>query len=515
MRVLCTTEGTYPHVLGGVSTWCDQLLSGLPQHEFDVLAVTAPTTGAPIYGRPANVRSLVSLPVWRPRKGLRRAGARDRTAFLEAFEGLLSCARTPESEVADGPSGPGASSRQSPGSRIKDIAFADGLYALAQLGSRVDLWPLFEDRGAWSLVGAALGRLLRRPATVGEISQAAHVLRATLVPVLLVPERVDLAQTIANGLAAVPAYAAARAHRVPLMLVEHGVYLRERYLGFAGESEPPGVKLLRARLYRALATLVYSRADLVVSVSEFNRRWQVELGASFERTRVIYNGVVPDAFPLADAGARPVPTVSWVGRVDPLKDLETLIRAFDRVRRSVQGAELRLYGPVPFGNEGYYRDLLRLVDRLDAASAVHFEGPVQPVYRAYHDADVVALSSVSEAFPYVPIEAMMCGRAVVATRVGGVPEAVAGVGRLVSPRAPSELADALAELLADARLRADLAERARTAALERFTMSRMTASYEDAYYNLGGGGAASEAMTTLAGDPPGPLHEVLAGEAAA
>ena len=56
---------------------------------------------------------------------------------------------------------------------------------------------------------------------------------------------------------------------------------------------------------------------------------------------------------------------------------------------------------------------------------VHFEGPISPVHKAYHAADVVVLSSISEGFPYTPIEAMMCGKPVVATRVGGVGEAMA------------------------------------------------------------------------------------------
>ena len=484
MRVLVATEGTYPFNLGGVSTWCDQLLRGLPQHEFDILAVTGPNVAEPTFPRPDNARSLRTLPIWRPPEGLHRATGHERSAFLEALEGLLSFARLGGLEtLLVTPDGRSASAVE-PGAHAADVAFADGLYTLALLGSRVQLWPLFEDPSAWALVRTTLRTLTGRDVSVWEAALASQVLRATLVPVLVVPAPADIAQTIANGLAAIPAYAAARYHRIPLMLTEHGVYLRERYLAFASENDPPSIKLLRARFHRALATLIYTRADTVVSVSEFNRRWQIELGAAPERTRVIYNGVVPDAFPPASYETRATPTVAWVGRVDPLKDLGTLIDAFDRVRRSLHGAVLRLFGPVPFGNEAYHRELLRMIERLDVRGAVRFEGALSPVYPAYHAGDVVALSSVSEAFPYVPIEAMMCGRAVVATRVGGVPEAVSGVGRLVSPRAPDELADALGEILGDEGLRRELGMRGRAVALERFTIGRMLASYDAVYTEL-------------------------------
>src|SRR5690606_22704815 len=127
--------------------------------------------------------------------------------------------------------------------------------------------------------------------------------------------------------------------------------LRERYLGLSSEGDPPGMKLLRARFYRQLAQLSYREADLVVSVSEFNRSWQIELGAPIERTRVVYNGVAPEAFPYAEASRQAEPTVAWVGRVDPIKDLETLIHSFELVRSTSPKAKLRLFGPVPKGNE--------------------------------------------------------------------------------------------------------------------------------------------------------------------
>lgn len=471
MRILFTTEGTYPYVLGGVSTWCDQLVGGLTDTEFHLLAVTGPQEITPEYKLPGNVTALETARLWRPRDGVRRAPRAVRRGFDEAFGELLG--------FVDG-----------------DMeGFAAQLLAFAKLGETYDLWPLFQRQTVWTKLHEVLATLLRRPPRLAETTLSLNWLRATLVPLLFIPAKADIAHTVANGLCAVPAWVAAKAHGIPLVLTEHGVYLRERYLGFGSENELPGVRLLRARFHRALAQLIYRDADRLLSVSEFNRRWQVELGAPITRTRVVYNGVEPQAFPLAEPGVQAVPTVSWVGRVDPLKDLETLILAFAVVKQRVPDALLRLFGPVPRGNEAYYGRLQDLIAKHDLTETVRFEGPVSPVYKAYHAADVVVLSSISEGFPYTPIEAMMCSKPVVATRVGGVAEAVGALGRLVEPRNPEGLARALSELLLDPPLRQQLGAAARARALERFTLSDMNGAYARLYHELLDASAATSAAT--------------------
>lgn len=430
--------------------------------------MTGPLEQVPSYTLPSNVTSLQTARLWRPREGVRRAPRAVRRGFDEAFSRVLG--------FVGGDLG----------------GFAAHLLVLAELGSRYDLWPLFQRQAAWAKLHEVLATLLRRPPRLAETTLALNWLRATLVPLLFVPERADIAHAVANGLCAVPAWVAAKVHGIPLILTEHGVYLRERYLGFSSEGELPGVRLLRARFHRALAQLIYRDADRLLSVSEFNRRWQVELGAPMERTRVVYNGVEPLAFPLAEGTAQAVPTVSWVGRVDPLKDLETLILSFVVVKRIVPGALLRLFGPVPRGNEAYYARLQALITEHGLGETVRFEGPVSPVFKAYHAADVVVLSSISEGFPYTPIEAMMCSKPVVATRVGGVAEAIGSFGRLVEPRHPEQLGQALAELLLDAPLRARLGAAAREQALERFTLIGMNSAYEGLYEELLSGADASD-----------------------
>ncbi|MFA6809306.1 MAG: glycosyltransferase, partial [Eubacteriales bacterium] len=94
------------------------------------------------------------------------------------------------------------------------------------------------------------------------------------------------------------------------------------------------------------------------------------------------------------------------------------------------------------------------------------------------------LSSISEAFPYSVVEAMMVGKAIVATDVGGVSEALGECGLVVTPGQYKELADALITLLQDADLRRVLGEKANKRALELFTLDRFTRMHLKVYRKL-------------------------------
>ena len=99
-------------------------------------------------------------------------------------------------------------------------------------------------------------------------------------------------------------------------------------------------------------------------------------------------------------------------------------------------------------------------------------------------ADVVALASVSEAFPYALVEAMLTKAAIVATDVGGVREALGDAGLLVYPRDPVALAEAIGTLLNWPEGRERLGARARDRALRWFTEQRFVEAYRTSYDRL-------------------------------
>jgi glycosyltransferase involved in cell wall biosynthesis len=124
------------------------------------------------------------------------------------------------------------------------------------------------------------------------------------------------------------------------------------------------------------------------------------------------------------------------------------------------------------------------VKELKLEANVIFMGRTNEPEKAYNVGDVVALSSITEAFPFAAIEAMACGKPVVATDVGGTREAVEGCGILVRSRNSAELGRAIVRLLKDKPLRTRLGDAALKKAREKFELSASTDRYRVLYEEL-------------------------------
>jgi glycosyltransferase involved in cell wall biosynthesis len=267
------------------------------------------------------------------------------------------------------------------------------------------------------------------------------------------------------------------------VLSEHGVYLRERYLALGDGDFSWAERRAVTAVIRRICEVAYRQADRVVPVSDFNSRWAQRLGVDPKRVLTVRNGVRPDLYPPVDTEPD-VPTLSFVGRIDPLKDLHTLVRAFALVRAELPTARLRLFGPTPEGNEAYRDSVAELIGELGLADAATFEGPSQGSRPAIAAGSVVVLSSISEGLPYSVIEAMMCGRATVSTDVGGVAECMdpdGSTGVVVPARDPRAFADACLELLTDDDRRHAMGAAARRYALLHATLDRAVTRYREVY----------------------------------
>ena len=134
------------------------------------------------------------------------------------------------------------------------------------------------------------------------------------------------------------------------------------------------------------------------------------------------------------------------------------------------------------------RPTMRHVGRACATWAwsrwVQFMGFAKSPQDAYVQGHAAVLSSISEALPFSVIEAMFCGRAVIGTGVGGVPEVIGDTGRVVLPRDPAGLAAACVELLSQPQECVTLGMRARERVLELYTLDRSVTAYYAAYQQL-------------------------------
>ncbi len=233
-----------------------------------------------------------------------------------------------------------------------------------------------------------------------------------------------------------------------------------------GEREHP--HRLEAERQIALA------ADRIVCASRGERDALVRLyGVPAQRVEVVPCGVDTGLFrPLGRQRARAelglpgdVPIVLFVGRLEPLKGLDLLLRAHARLQSPallvIVGGDER--------DEALRSRLRSLGRRLGSLQRVMFLPAVPheelPLY--YSAADVCAVPSHYESFGLVALESMACGTPVVASRVGGLQELVRDgeTGFLVSPARPDTFARGLERLLSDPALRDALGRRARLAAL--------------------------------------------------
>ncbi|QEU84024.1 GT4 family glycosyltransferase PelF [Streptomyces viridosporus] len=464
-RVTLLTEGTYPHSHGGVSVWCDQLVTGMPDIDFDVIAVTGTGREPVVWDLPGHVSSVLSVPMWGEAPQGTPPRGRSRGRLADAYERFLTALVDPCAE--DG--------------------FAPALYALARAAADGRLSPFLRGDTAVTILTSVWRRpgLAVREAgpTLHDALTATGLLEHALRPLAAPPPEEGVAHAVSGGVAVLPGLAALERHGVPLLLTEHGVYLRERYLGYRTAPYRWPVKAVVLGFFRLLAEESYRRAALITPGNRYNRLWEEQGGADPASIRTVYNGVDPAAFP--PAGPEPEAlTLSWAGRVDPIKDLETLIRAFALVRDRLPGVRLRLFGGTPRGGEGYRERCEALAAGLGHADAVTFEGRVEDIRDAYAAGNVVMLSSISEGFPFTLIEAMSCGRATVSTDVGGVREAVGGTGLVVPPRDPAAMAAAALDLLNDPARRRTMGEAARLRVIEQFTLRQTIDTFRSVYREL-------------------------------
>ncbi|MCA1664946.1 MAG: GT4 family glycosyltransferase PelF, partial [Myxococcales bacterium] len=295
----------------------------------------------------------------------------------------------------------------------------------------------------------------------------------------------------------------------PLVLSEHGIYTKERKIDLAQadwirdareifggglDDDVSYIRRLWIRFFEGIGRLTYDAADVIVGLYDGVRTRQIEDGAPPARTRIVPNGIdVGRLAPLrARRPARVPPVVAFIGRVVPIKDIRTFIRAMRTICSRRPDAEGWIVGPDDEDAE-YARECRDLAGSLGLADRVRFFGQ-RRIEEILPQVGLVMLTSISEALPLVLLEAFASGVPAVATDVGSCRELIEGAsdadralgsaGALVPIADPERAADAALALLTDEpRWRA-----AQAAAMRRvetyYTEAQMFASYRDIYRSV-------------------------------
>lgn len=281
---------------------------------------------------------------------------------------------------------------------------------------------------------------------------------------------------------------ATRTVPVPRVQTFHALgAVKRRYQG-AADTSPAG----RIGIESALAR----DSDLVIATCRDEVRELVATGAHADRVDVIPCGVDLTAFDMAVTGEITTrPRIVSLTRLVERKGMETVIRALPLL----PDVEFVIAGGPPaehVGEDSHARHLVRLAGELGVADRVELRGavPHQEIAALLGSADVVACTPWYEPFGMVALEAMACGRPVVASAVGGLLDTVRdGVtGYHVPPRDPQATAHAIRAIVDDPSLAMSMARAGRALVERRYGWEQIAADTAEAY----------QRAITLHGDRP-------------
>jgi len=247
-----------------------------------------------------------------------------------------------------------------------------------------------------------------------------------------------------------------------------------------------------------------NRADFIVCISEFHRQFYIKEGANPNKLIIVYCGINPDWFyppPSAKIAHEKIPfRILSSGRLVEKKGFRELINACRLLADRGEHFECII------GGSGELESELRAqVKRLDLDSFVTITGKAlqqEKIIEFMHGGDVYALPCVwasdddVDGLPQMLMEAMACGLPAVSTRLVGIPDLIQNeeTGLLVTPNNVPELADALARLMHDRALSAQLAESGRKHVYEKFDLKTclepLIAQYRNRLHKVGSRDAA-------------------------
>jgi len=275
----------------------------------------------------------------------------------------------------------------------------------------------------------------------------------------------------------------------------HGVAMASLALSLGGAAQIP-VLVASRRVDFHLRQNSFSRwkhrqVDCFVCASEAIRQMLVADGVPAERTVTVHEGIDIDHVRAAPAVnvheafwlPHNAPVVGNIAALVPHKGQRHLIEAARLVVQRMPDVRFLILG------EGELREMLeRQVREYRLEKHVFLPGFRTDVLGCLKSFDLFAMSSVTEGLGTALLDAMACGKAIVATRTGGIPEVVDDevTGKLVAPRDHAAMAQAILELLDDHAGRARMGDAGRARVEARFTVERMIAGTAAVYARLAG-----------------------------
>lgn len=451
-------EGTYPYIRGGVSTWVHQLIQGLPQYRFALVFIGATRENYPDmhYQFPANVCHFEAHYLAEPLNLAKPSPQAGNPAWFEALDHL-------HTQLKHGGQQHGLAAY---------APFIEQLQASLKGGAEA----FFYSEQAWERIT----REYQANAPDLPFNEYFWTVRSMHTPLFKLLEIAQTApsatvyHTISTGYAGVLGFFLSVLRQRKLLLTEHGIYTKERYIDLyqadwirdptpqfsMGLHAPTSyIRRMWGRFFEGLGRLTYAASSEIVTLFAANRQTQIQYGANPNRCRIIPNGV--DIRQLATTRQQRAATIPQVigliGRVVPIKDIKTYLRATALAQRQLPNLQAWIIGGED-EDPAYAAECHQLTASLGLQTTVKFCG-FQSVAAMLPHLGVVVLSSISEGQPLSVLEAYAAGVPVVVTDVGACREMVEGVtdadralgksGEVVPIASPDAMATALVHLLSN------------------------------------------------------------------
>ncbi|GAC1324231.1 MAG: GT4 family glycosyltransferase PelF [Collimonas sp.] len=500
-------EGTFPYVRGGVSSWVDQMIRAFPQYTFACIFIGSRQQdyGEMAYVLPDNVVHL-ELHYLYDFDAKREVVSSDGDgAVFDKVATLHEVLRNPAMR--------------------KDAtrALRESMLQFGESGGLSED-QFLHSRKSWDYITAQYRKFCTDPSFT-DYFWTVRLMHKPLWQLMRVAEQmieVKLYHTISTGYAGF--LGSLLHHRTgrPLITSEHGIYTKERKIDLfqnqwiqdnrsVFEKDISQVSYFRdlwVRFFETLGHVCYDASTQIVALFEGNRQRQILDGAPEHKTMTIPNGVdLQRLAPLrALRPATPPKVLCLMGRVVPIKDIKTFIRAMLTVIREMPDAEGWIAGPED-ENKEYASECRNLVESLGLVNNVKFLG-YQKIHELLPKCGVLILSSISEALPLVVLEGFAAGVPSITTDVGSCRQLIYGgdaddlalgaAGAVVRIADPVALATEALNLLRDDDLW-HKAQQAGVARVERYyTQEIMIDTYRDLYVDL-------LAQPAIAGPLPAPV----------
>jgi polysaccharide biosynthesis protein PelF len=418
-------EGTFPYVAGGVSSWVNQIICGFPHLRFAIvfLGSRPQDYGKPKFKLPDNVVHFEAhylydtdgKPPVTPLKGNKE--------MFDTSQTLHEYFRAPVENAEAG------------GKALATI--------VAELQGKMNRSEFLYSERSWNYITQMYQERCTDPSFVDYF----WTIRTMHSPIWTLSKIVEnlipcgCYHTVSTGYAGFLGALLKRRYQKPLILSEHGIYTKERRIDlYAAQwiadnrstlqrdaTEAGYFRQAWIRFFEALGRMCYDASDQIIALYEANRLRQVQDGANEARTFNIPNGI--DVVRFGELRAlRPALTPKvccLIGRVVPIKDIKTYIRAMRIVATRLPEAEAWIAGPED-ESPAYADECHALTKGLGLENNVKFLG-FQKLTELLPKVGLVVLSSISEALPLVLLEGYAAGVPGVSTDVGSCKQLIYGL----------------------------------------------------------------------------------------